>query len=38
MEDLRLIIRLTRQWIHYGFTAHVTVCAIIAAIKGLLGA
>jgi hypothetical protein len=37
MEDVRLIIRLTRHWIHYGFMAHITVCAVVGAIKGLMG-
>jgi hypothetical protein len=37
MEDVRLIIRYTRHWIHYGFLAHVLVCTLIAAVEGLLG-
>jgi hypothetical protein len=35
-EDLRLVLRFTRHWIHYGFMAHTGACVIIAAIKGLL--
>jgi len=37
MEDLVLIIRFTRHWIHYGFLAHVIVCTLIAAVEGVLG-
>ena len=36
MRDVRLIIRFTRHWIHYGFMTHVSICAIIAAVKGVL--
>ena len=35
-QDLRLIMRFTRHWIHYGFMMHTTICVVIAAIKGLL--
>jgi hypothetical protein len=37
MRDVYLVIRLTRYWIHYGFLAHITVCALVGAIEGLLG-
>jgi len=37
MQDLFLILRFTRHWIHYGFLAHVTVCTLVAAVEGLLG-
>jgi hypothetical protein len=37
MRDVHLVIRFTRHWIHYGFFAHVTICAIVAALKGVLG-
>jgi len=37
MDDVKLIIRFTRHWIHYGFMAHVTICTVIAALEGLLG-
>jgi hypothetical protein len=37
MEDVRLIIRFTRHWIHYGFLAHILICTVIAAVEGLLG-
>lgn len=32
-----MILRFTRNWIHYGFLGHTTLCVCIAAIKGLLG-
>jgi hypothetical protein len=37
MGDVQLIIRFTRQWIHYGYLAHITVCTIVGAIKCVLG-
>ena len=37
MEDVRLIIRFTRHWIHYGFLAHILICTVVAAVEGLLG-
>jgi len=37
MQDVCLIIRFTRHWIHYGFMALVGICALIAAAEGLLG-
>lgn len=37
MQDVRLIIRFTRYWIHYGFMALVAICALIGAGEGLLG-
>ena len=37
MEDLKLIIRFTRHWIHYGFIAHVAICTIVGAVEGILG-
>lgn len=36
-EDVWLIVRFTRHWIHYGFLAHITICVVVAAIKGILG-
>jgi len=36
MEDVRLIIRFTRHWIHYGFLAHILVCVVVAAVEGVL--
>jgi hypothetical protein len=37
MEDLKLILRFTRHWIHYGFLAHIGICTVVAAVEGLLG-
>ena len=37
MQEVRLILRFTRHWIHYGFMTHVTICSVVAAVKGLLG-
>jgi hypothetical protein len=36
-EDLGLVLRFTRNWIHYGFLAHTAACITIAAVKGMLG-
>jgi hypothetical protein len=36
-QDLWLIIRFTRNWIHYGFMTHIAVCTVVAAVEGLLG-
>jgi hypothetical protein len=36
MRDVRLIIRFTRHWIHYGFMAHITICIVVGAVEGLL--
>jgi len=36
MQDLYLILRFTRHWIHYGFLAHVAICVVVAAVKGAL--
>jgi hypothetical protein len=35
-RDAHVIIRLTRNWLHYGALLHVTLCALIAAIEGLI--
>jgi hypothetical protein len=37
MQDVYLIIRYTRHWIHYGFMVHISVCTIVGAVKGLMG-
>lgn len=34
-DDLGLVLRFTRHWIHYGLLAHTGVCVLIAAAKGL---
>ena len=37
MQDVYLVIRFTRQWIHYGFLSHILVCTVVGAVEGLLG-
>lgn len=37
MQDVYLVIRFTRHWIHYGFCAHIGICVMIAAVEGVLG-
>ena len=37
MQDFQQIIRFTRNWIHYGFLVHISLCTLIAAVKGVLG-
>jgi len=37
MSDVALVVRFTRNWIHYGFFAHTIVCVLIAAVEGLMG-
>jgi len=36
MRDLFLVLRFTRQWIHYGFFAHILICVTVGAVEGLL--
>jgi len=35
-EEVKLVFRYTRHWIHYGFLSHTVLCILIAAIKGVL--
>jgi hypothetical protein len=37
MQDILMVVRFTRHWIHYGFLAHIGICTLVAAIEGLLG-
>jgi hypothetical protein len=37
MQDIALVVRFTRNWIHYGFLAHTALCILIAAVEGILG-
>jgi hypothetical protein len=37
MQDIYLVVRFTRNWIHYGFLAHIVICVGIAALEGVLG-
>jgi hypothetical protein len=34
-QDMRLLMRFTRHWIHYGFLGHTSLCVFIAAVRGL---
>jgi len=36
-RDILLVVRFTRNWIHYGFITHTVICVVIAAVEGLLG-
>jgi len=36
-RDILLVVRFTRNWIHYGFMAHTFLCVVIAAVEGLMG-
>jgi hypothetical protein len=36
-EEVALVFRYTRHWIHYGFFSHIVLCILIAAVKGVLG-
>jgi len=36
-HDVRLVLRFTRHWIHYGFLGHTAFCVLVAAVRGLLG-
>jgi len=35
--DVALVVRFTRNWIHYGFLGHTVLCVLIAAVEGLMG-
>ena len=37
IEELRLVIRFTRYWIHYGILTHIGICTCVAAVEGVLG-
>jgi len=37
MNDVALIFRYTRRWIHYGLFAHIIICTVIGAFEGLVG-
>ena len=36
-RDILLVVRFTRNWIHYGFMVHTIICVVIAAVEGLMG-
>jgi len=33
-NDVRLVLRYTRHWIHYGWLLHVLTCTLIAGVQG----
>lgn len=35
LQDLFLVLRYTRHWIHYGFLAHVVFFVLAAAVQGI---
>jgi hypothetical protein len=35
-QDISLVLRYTRRWIHYGMMAHILICTLVAAIEGIL--
>ncbi len=37
MQDIYLVVRFTRNWIHYGFLSHIASCVLVAALEGVLG-
>ena len=36
-EDLRLILKFTRNWIQYGLVGFTVVCILIGAVESLFG-
>ena len=34
-NDLALILRFTRHWIHYGFILHISICVVVGAVEGI---
>lgn len=36
-NDVTLLFRYTRRWIHYGLFAHIAVCTVIGAVEGVFG-
>ena len=37
MNDVSLLMRYTRRWIHYGLFAHTVICTVVAAVEGVFG-
>ena len=35
LDDVGVVMRFTRNWIHYGWVTHVVVCVLLAAAQGL---
>ena len=38
LDDVRLVIRYTRYWLHYGIILFTLLCSIIAAVRGVAAA
>jgi hypothetical protein len=36
-DDVTLVCRYTRHWIHYGLFAHIIICTVIGAVEGVFG-
>lgn len=36
MNEVMLVLRLSRRWIHYGIFAHTIICIAIGAIEGMI--
>ena len=34
-DDIGLVLRYTRRWLHYGLFAHTIICIVIAGLEGL---
>jgi len=37
VNDVRLLCRYTRHWIHYGLFAHIVICTLVGAVEGVFG-
>ena len=37
MDDVRLLLHFTRNWMHFGWIGFIAVCTLIGAVKGLGG-
>jgi hypothetical protein len=37
VDDVTLLCRYTRHWIHYGLFAHIVICTVIGAVEGVFG-
>lgn len=36
LEDVRLVVRFTRRWIHFGWMLHVVTCTLIGGVQGMM--
>jgi hypothetical protein len=37
VNDVALVCRYTRHWIHYGLFAHIVICTVVGAVEGVFG-